>query len=255
MKNTSSTIKKQLLSSWDQMKVKYPVVVDKSAVKGDTVKEEFLQYIDGLRSVGEISQYLTLDASEAHLVFSNLLAIKAIRFIDHYERLTLLNRQNAELKNNQAFLAEENNKLKGEKYYLSRQIESKQKEMLTIAEVMPSLQERLQEFNREIDTLKSNSTELWDYNSDLLGLVKDMSIKEKQINEIFIEIEAALPKLIKKKKRMSELLSKADERVNDIDVKNIKIKRLLSLYHESVEEVRDYLFDAKTHLNYFKNDM
>ncbi|MBF0299472.1 MAG: hypothetical protein HQK51_12175 [Oligoflexia bacterium] len=255
MKKTSLTIKKQLLSSWDQMKVKYPIVVDKSPVQDDAVKKEFLNYVDGLMSVEEISQYLTLEASEAYLIFSDLLAIKVIRFIDNYERLALLNRQTAELKNNLDFLTAEDNKLKGEQYYLNKQIANKQKEISTIEDLIPQLQQQLKEFNSEIDNLKTNSLELWSYNSDLLGLVKDMSLKEKQINTILVEIEESIPKLIKKKKRMSELLKSADERVNDIEVKNVKLKRLLSLYHESVEEVRDYLFDTKTHINYFKNDI
>ncbi|MBF0205761.1 MAG: hypothetical protein HQK53_02620 [Oligoflexia bacterium] len=254
MNNKSTTLKETIHQSWDKIKVRYPMVIDETPVKGDPVKTEFLRYIDGLKNVEEISHYFTLEPGEAHLIFSDLIAIKAIRFIDDFERLVFLKRRNSELKGNYDFLVAEQNKLSGEKYYLCKQIAAREKEMLSITEAIPGLEQKLQEFNNELDILKSSSSELWNYNSELLGLFKDMSSKEQEINGLLEEIESAYPKAIKKKKRMSKLLQEVDERVVDANTKNLTLKRKISVYQDALSDVRECLFDANVHIKYSKNE-
>ncbi|MBF0360252.1 MAG: hypothetical protein HQK49_04535 [Oligoflexia bacterium] len=248
-----TTIKEKLLHSWDQMKAKYPLVVDITPVKGDIVKEQFLHYIDGLKNVEEIAHYFTLEPSEAHLILSDLLSLRVIRFIDNTERLAYLNRQNSELKTNLDFISSENNKLKGEERYLKKQVQSKENEIVSMNEKIPEVQRQLNEFNKELETLKSSSITLWDYNSDLLGLIKDMSCKEKQITEILNQMESSFPKMVKKKKRVANLLSETKGRVVDTEEKNSTLKKKMSIYHDSIEEIKGSLFDIKSRLTYLKN--
>ena len=98
MTSNTSLLKQQIFNSWDQMKSRYPVVVNIKAVKGDTVKEDFLRYIDGSRSAEEVRDFFTLDTSDAHLIFSDLLNVGAVRFLQDAERLPYLKRYNQELK-------------------------------------------------------------------------------------------------------------------------------------------------------------
>ena len=120
-------LKKKLMNSWDQMKKRYPVVRSVERVSGDTAKEEFLRSIDGLKSAEEIGAYFTLEPSEAHLIFSDLLQLGAIRFLEDAERFGYLRKQNLELKQKYDFQMAERNRLIGEELYLSERIKEKKK--------------------------------------------------------------------------------------------------------------------------------
>src|SRR3972149_4637950 len=203
-------LKKKLMNSWDQMKQKYPVVRSMELVSGDAAKVEFLRSIDGMKSAEEIGAYFTLEPSEAHLIFSDLLQLGAIRFLEDAERFGYLRKQNLELKQKFDFQMAERNRLIGEELYLSERIKEKKKALSELKERLPELNKSLEEHDLTLSSLKQNYHDLWESNSELLGLEKDMKGKEQQIKQAIERLEAEFPKLLKKKIRVITRLKKTE---------------------------------------------
>lgn len=242
-------LKKKLLNSWDQMKQRYPVVRSMELVKGDLDKEEFLRTIDGLKSAEEIADYFTLEPSEAHLIFSDLLQLGAIRFIEDAERLGYLKKQNLELKQKFDFQMAEHSRLLGEEVYLSSRIKEKKKAIAELKEELPELAKSQEEHEVNLAGLRQSYNTLWESNSELLGLVKDMKSREHQIKLAIETLEVEFPKLMKKKTRVDTKLKKTEEEHNQRATGNEKLDKRLLVYRDTVDEMRDYLDDAKSRID------
>jgi DNA repair exonuclease SbcCD ATPase subunit len=247
-------LKKKLMKSWDHMKQRYPVVRSVEPVSGDTAKEEFLRAIDGLKSAEEIAAYFTLEPSEAHLIFSDLLQLGAIRFLEDAERLGYLKKQNLELKQKFDFQMAERNRLIGEELYLTERIKEKKKGVSELQERLPELNKSLEEHNCTLASLKQNYNDLWESNSELLGLVKDMKSREQQIKQAIESLEAEFPKVLKKKTRVITQLKKTEDAKVQNVTRNDKLDRRLMVYRDTVDEMRDYLEDAKVRIDDLMKD-
>ncbi|HLA27989.1 MAG TPA: hypothetical protein VJZ49_08845 [Syntrophales bacterium] len=247
--NMQVQLKKKLMNSWDQMKQKYPVVRSRELVSGDPDKEEFLQTIDGLKSAEEIGAYFTLEPSEAHLIFSDLLQLGAIRFIDDAERLGYLKKHNLELKKNFDFQMAERNRLLGEEFYLNKRLKEKKKAISELQERLPELNKSLEEQNLNLANLRQNYNALWESNSELLGLGKDMKSKEQQIMQGIERLEAEFPKLLKKKTRVITKLKKTENAQNQYAAGNDKLANRLLMYQDAIDEMRDYIEDARLRID------
>ena len=242
-------LKKKLMKSWDHMKKRYPMVRSVELVSGDAAKEEFLRSIDGLKSAEEIAAYFTLEPSEAHLIFSDLLQLGALRFLEDAERLGYLKKQNQELKQKFDFQMAERNRLIGEELYLTERIKEKKKAISELQERLPELNKSLEEHNRTLAGLKQNYKDLWDSNSELLGLGKDMKSREQQIKQDIESLEAEFPKVLKKKTRVITQLKKTEDAKVQNVTRNDKLDRRLLVYRDTVDEMRDYLEDAKLRID------
>ncbi len=242
-------LKKKLMNSWDEMKKRYPVVRSVERVSGDSAKEEFLRSIDGLKSAEEIAAYFTLEPSEAHLIFSDLLQLGAIRFLEDAERLGYLRKQNLELKQKFDFQMAERNRLIGEELYLAERIKEKKKAISELKERLPKLNKSLEEHNLILSSLKQNYNDLWESNSELLGLAKDMKGKEQQIKQAIEMLEAEFAKVLKKKTRVITKLKKTEDAKVQNVTRNDKLDRRLLVYRDTVDEMRDYLEDAKLRID------
>ena len=247
--NTQVQLKKKLMNSWDQMKQKYPVVRSRELVSGDPDKEEFLCTIDGLKSAEEIGAYFTLDPSEAHLIFSDLLQLGAIRFIEDAERLGYLKKQNMEFKQKFDFQVTEHNRLLGEELYLTKRIKEKKKAITELQERLPDLNTSLEEHDLQLSNLRQNYHALWESNSELLGLGKDMKSKEQQIKQAIEMLEAEFPKVLKKKTRVIAKLKKTGDAQAQHAEGNDKLASRLLVYRDTVDEMRDYLDDARLRID------
>jgi DNA repair exonuclease SbcCD ATPase subunit len=238
-------LKKKLMNSWDHMKKRYPIVRSVEPVGGDAAKEEFLRSVDGLKSAEAIRAYFTLEPSEAHLIFSDLLQLGAIRFLEDAERFGYLRKQNLELKQKFDFLMAERNRLIGEELYLSERIKEKKKAVSELKERLPGLNESLEGQELTLSSLRKNYNDLWESNSELHGLGKDMKSKEQQIKQAIEALEAEFPKLLKKKTRVITKLKKTEDAQHKHVTGNDKLDRRLLAYRDTVDEMRDYLEDAK----------
>jgi len=247
-------LKKKLMKSWDHMKKRYPVVRSVELVSGDAAKEEFLRSIDGLKSAEEIAAYFTLEPSEAHLIFSDLLQLGALRFLEDAERLGRLKKQNLELKQKFDFQMAERNRLIGEELYLTERIKEKKKAISELRERLPEMNKSLEEHNRTLASLKQNYNDLWDSNSELLGLGKDMKSREQQIKQAIESLEAEFPKVLKKKTRVITQLKKTEDAKVQNVTRNDKLDRRLLVYRDTVDEMRDYLEDAKLRIDNLVKD-
>ncbi len=247
-------LKKKLMKSWDHMKKKYPVVRSGEMVRGDAAKEEFLRSIDGMKSAEEIAAYFTLEPSEAHLIFSDLLQLGAIRFLEDAERLGYLKKQNLELKQKFDFQMGERNRLIGEELYLSERIKEKKKAISELKERIPELNRSLEEHNRTLSRLRQNYNDLWESNSELFGLGKDMKSREQQIKQAIEMLEAEFSKVLKKKTRVITKLKKTEAAQYQQVTRNDKLDRRLLVYRDTVDEMRDYLEDAKLRIDYLMKD-
>lgn len=247
--NAQAQLKKRLMDSWDHMKQRYPVVRSMELVGGDPDKLEFLKAIDGLKSAEEIGAYFTLEPSEAHLIFSDLLQLGAIRIIEDAERLGYLKKQNMELKNKFDFQMAEHNRLLGEELYLTKRLKEKEKAISELKESLPELNESLEEHERNLADLRQNYNVLWESNSELLGLGKDMKSREQQIKQAIETLEAEIPKLLKKKTRVITKLKKIENAQTLHAVGNEKLDRRLLVYRDTVDEMRDYLEDARSRID------
>ena len=245
MNNNTLLLKQKLLDSWDQMKSRFPVVLNIGAVKGDSVKEDFLSYIDGLRCADEIRDFFTLDTSDAHAIFSDLLNCGAIRFLQDAERFPFLKNQNSELRKKIDFLLSEKDKLSGEELYLTSQIVDTEKTIKFCEDNIPKLKQTIEEISGKLDPLKQSATELWDSNSELLGLTRDMKNKERQIRLAVERLEEELPKVMRKKTRMITQIKTLDTKVNVSNIEKTKVEKKLLLYREAIDEVSEYLEDTK----------
>jgi hypothetical protein len=242
-------LKKKLMNSWDQMKKRYPVVRSMERVSGDAAKVEFLRFIDGLKSAEEVGAYFTLEPSEAHLIFSDLLQLGAIRFLGDAERFGYLRKQNLELKQKYDFQMAERNRLIGEELYLSERIKEKKKAISDLKERLPELNQSLEEHDLTLASLRKKYNDLWESNSELLGLGKDMKGKEQQIKQAIERLETEFPKLLKKKTRVITRLKKTEVAQVQHVARNDKLDRRLLVYRDTVDEVRDYLEDAKLRID------
>jgi hypothetical protein len=242
-------LKKKLMNSWDHMKKRYPVVRSVERVSGDAAKEEFLRSIDGMKSAEEVGAYFTLEPSEAHLIFSDLLQLGAIRFLEDAERFGYLRKQNLELKQKFDFQMAERNRLIGEELYLSERIKEKKKAISELKERLPELNKSLEEHNLTLSSLRQNYNDLWESNSELLGLGKDMKGKEQQIKQAIEMLEAEFPKALKKKTRVITKLKKTEDAQIQNVTRNETLDRRLLVYRDTVDEMRDYLEDAKLRID------
>ena len=250
MNEKSSELKKQISASWDLMKVRYPIVVHAGAVQHDEVKGEFLGYIDSIRSAEEIREYFGLGTSDAHLIFTDLLNLGAIRFLDDQERLPFLKQQQVELKKKVDFLRAEKNKLVGEDLYLNRQTKEIANLTQHYREEIPKLKGTVGEVSGKIGSLRADAEKLWDSNSELFGLAKEMKIKEKKIKEALERLEDEVPKLIKKKTRLVQRLAEFDEKVVTSKIAEAKTEKTLVYYRDVVEDVSEYLEDTKVRVDH-----
>jgi DNA repair exonuclease SbcCD ATPase subunit len=251
---TQTQLKKKLMNSWDNMKTRYPVVRSMEPVSGDAAKEEFLRSVDGMKNAEEIRAYFTLEPSEAHLIFSDLLQLGAIRFLEDAERLGYLKKQNVELKQKFDFQMAERNRLIGEELYLSERIKEKKKAISELKERIPELDKSLEEHEHTLSSLKQSYNELWESNSGLLGLGKDMKSREQQIKQAVEMLEAEFPKVLKKKTRVITKLKKTEDAQYEQAARNDNLDRRLLVYRDTVDEVRDYLEDAKLRIDDLMKD-
>jgi uncharacterized coiled-coil DUF342 family protein len=242
-------LKKKLLNSWDHMKGRHPVVRSVELVGGDAAKEEFLRSIDGMKSAEDIAAYFTLEASEAHLIFSDLLQLGAIRFLEDAERLGYLKKQNLELKQKHDFLLAERSRLIGEDVYLSERIKEKKKAIAELRDRLPELGKSLEAHDLTLSTLRQNYNDLMESNSELLGLGKDMKAKEQQITQAIDMLEREFPKALKKKTRVITRLKKTEDAQVQHLSGNDTLDRRLLVYRDTVDEMRDYLEDAKLRID------
>lgn len=242
-------LKKKLMKSWDHMKKRYPVVRSVEVVSGDAAKEEFLRSIDGLKSAEEIAAYFTLEPSEAHLIFSDLLQLGAIRFLEDAERFGYLRKQNLELKQKFDFQMAERSRLIGEDLYLSERIKEKKKAISELKERLPELNKSLEEHNFTLSSLRQSYNDLWESNSELLGLAKDMKGKEQQIKQAIEMLGAEFAKLLKKKTRVITKLKKTEDAQVQNVTRNDKLDTRLLVYRDTVDEMHDYLEDAKLRID------
>ena len=238
-------LKKKLMDSWDNMKSRYAIVRNVEPVRGDAAKEEFLRFIDGMKSAEEIAAYFTLEPSEAHLIFSDLLQLGAIRFLEDAERFGYLKKQNMELKQKFDFFMAERNRLIGEELYLSGRIKEKKKAISDLKERLPELNKSLGEHTGTLSGLRQSYNDLWESNSELLGLGKDMRSREAQIKEAIETLEADFAKVMKKKTRVTAKLRKTENSESQQVTGNDRLDRRLLVYRDTVDEIRDYLEDAK----------
>ena len=244
-----SQLKKKLMNSWDHMKKRYPVVRSLEVVSGDAAKEEFLRSVDGLKNAEEIRAYFTLEPSEAHLIFSDLLQLGAIRFLEDAERFGYLKKQNLELKQKFDFQMAERNRLIGEELYLSERIKEKKKAISELQERLPGLNKSMEEQELTLASLKQSYNDLWESNSELLGLGKDMKSREQQIKQAIEMLEMEFPKLLKKKTRVITQLKKTEDAQYKHITRNDNLDKRLLVYRDTVDEMRDYLEDAKVRID------
>jgi hypothetical protein len=247
--STQEQLKKKLMKSWDHMKKRYPVVRSSELVSGDTAKEEFLRSIDGFKSAEDIGAYFTLEPSEAHLIFSDLLQLGAIRFLEDAERLGYLRKQNLELKQKFDFQMAERNRLIGEDLYLTERMKEKKKDIADLQEGLPELNKSLEEHDHTLSVLRQNYNDLWESNSELLGLGKDMKSREQQIHQAIELLEAEFSKLVKKKARVINKLKRTEDAQHDHVTRNDRLDRRILMYRDTVDEVRDYLEDTRLRID------
>jgi chromosome segregation ATPase len=143
----------------------------------------------------------------------------------------------------------ERNRLIGEELYLTERIKEKKKAISELQERLPELNKSLEEHNRTLAGLKQNYKDLWDSNSELLGLGKDMKSREQQIKQAIESLEAEFPKVLKKKTRVITQLKKTEDAKVQNVTRNDKLDRRLLVYRDTVDEMRDYLEDAKLRID------
>jgi chromosome segregation ATPase len=123
-----------------------------------------------------------------------------------------------------------------------------------LQERLPELNKSLEEHNRILAGLKQNYNDLWDSNSELLGLGKDMKSREQQIKQAIESLEAEFPKVLKKKTRVITQLKKTEDAKVQNVTRNDKLDRRLLVYRDTVDEMRDYLEDAKLRIDNLVKD-
>ncbi len=250
MDNTSE-LKKKLLDSWDQIKGKYPTVIAPDLVLGDAVKVDFLTCVDGLRTAEEIQQFFTLSSSEAHLIFTDLLNLGVIRFLEDGERLAYLKNHVLELEKNMGFLRSERESLRGESLYLGKQVQDKLNETEAFKIKLPELTEAHLQLTENLSSLKANSETLWDQNAELFGVAKDIKHKATAIKTGLAKLETDLPKVMKKRTKVVDRFERSEEIRHSSADKNKVIEKRLFDYHDALSDVREYLEDTKLRVKGF----
>ncbi|MBF0493479.1 MAG: hypothetical protein HQM15_11970 [Deltaproteobacteria bacterium] len=245
MENSASQLKKKLMLGWDTMKDCYPLVVDRDVVAGDPVKTDFLSCIEGLKSADEIRQYFTLDQSEAHLIFRDLLDSGAIRFLEATERFTYLKQQRVELERQLEFVKSESVRLSGESCYLVKQIKDREIATEAFKQRIPQFEEGMKESFSQLSSLKEKSVALWDVNAELFGLSKEVKDKSARIKAGLEKLDRELPLVMKRKIKVADRLKKVDEWRHATEDKNKNIENRLVDYHDALGDVREHLLDVK----------
>ena len=115
---------------------------------------------------------------------------------------------------------------------------------------MPRLTSTMGEVSGKIGSLRSDAQKLWDANSELFGLAKEMKVKEKKIKEALERLEEEVPKLIRKKTRLANKMAEFDEKMRTSKVAETKTEKTLLYYRDVVDDVNDYLEDAKTRVDH-----
>ncbi|MGK5084620.1 hypothetical protein WDW37_15095 [Bdellovibrionota bacterium FG-1] len=246
-----SELKRKLLDSWDQIRSKYPIVVAAEVVAGDPVKTDFLSCIDGLKTAEEIEQFFTLNASEAHLIFTDLMNVGAIRFLDDGERLGYLKRHAIELERNLVFLRSERERLRGESLYLNKQTREKMLEVEAFKTKIPAQEEACQQLTGNLNSLQAKSQGLWEQNAELFGVAKDVKHKTDVIKTGLEKLEDQFPKVMRKKVKVAERYRKNEEMRHTSKDKNAAVEKKLFEYHDALSEVREYLEDTKLRVKGF----
>ncbi|MBL6988754.1 MAG: hypothetical protein ISR65_03215 [Bacteriovoracaceae bacterium] len=248
MKNKVSRLKNKLDENWEAIKDRFPIVIDAELVDKDSVQQDVLKYFDGLKSADEIREYLSLDKSDAHLIFVDLLRSGAVRFLEDIERPKYIKNRNIELKNNLEFLKSEKTRLIGEELYLKEQIVDKERELEAYKAKVPENEKVLGDLNQKLEKLKIEPDKLWKENADLFALKNEMFGKEKKIRTVLRELETGLPRLIKRKVRLDNLIKQSE---SGIDVKNVERDNSLSelfTYRDTIDEIKSDLFATKARL-------
>lgn len=249
MENSTSELKKKLISDWGQMKDQYPIVMNRSIVSDDPVKTDFLNSIEGFKSAEEIGAYFALSPTEAQLIFTDLLNLGAVRFLDKTERFAYLKQHSIELERNLEFAKSERVKLSGEAYYLNKQIKDREHVTESIKQRITELEEGMKGRSAELLTLKEKSTAMWDNNSELFGLAKEIKDKSQRIKNGLEKLEQELPRAVKKKAKIADRLNKANELRQFSEGKNKIIEKKLVDYHDALDDVREHLLDVKMHVD------
>ena len=123
------------------------------------------------------------------------------------------------------------------------------------AENIPKLKQTIDGIHGKLEPLKENALELWDSNSELLGLTRDMKNKEQQIRVAMERLEEELPKVMKKKGRIGEQLKALDTKVSLNRIETDKTEKKLLLYREAIDEVGEYLEDTKGRIDDMLKDV
>jgi chromosome segregation ATPase len=143
----------------------------------------------------------------------------------------------------------ERSRLIGEEVYLSERIREKKKAIVELRERLPELDKSLEEHDLTLANLRQNYSGLLESNSELLGLGKDMKAREQQITQAIDNLEREFPKVLKKKTRVITRLKKTEDAKVQHAFGNDKLDRRMLVYRDTVDEMRDYLEDAKLRID------
>ena len=249
MNNSTKThLQAKLSKNWELIKDRYPIVVNPDAILDDAVQHDVLAYFDGLKSSEEIRVYLTLNESESNMIFTDLIRAGAIRFLEDVERPKYLKQQNIELKRNYDFLFSEKNRLAGENLYLEGQVKEKEAILREGESKIPENQKILADFNQKTEQLKGAPDHLFQDNADLLYIKNEMADKEEKVSEVLVELEDGLPRLIRRKLKLGEMIERAGDNVDQREQESKDNRRRLSSYRDTIDELRNDLLDTKSRI-------
>jgi len=185
MKIKSKVENNSLAPHWDEMKSKYPLVIKTNAEEKnfpnlDSTRIGFLKYVDGVKSSEEVRDYFMLSSSDAHYILSDLLNMGALRLIDGEELLAYWSAQNLELERELEFHRSNKEKLEGEHFYLSNQIERHSKIIQSSVKRSPILSNLLKQLSGKTQEVSTSALVLWEFISELSLLAQDIrSFSEK----------------------------------------------------------------------------
>lgn len=183
MKYNSNPGPNQLVLQWDKMKLKYPVIIKIDLNKVDPVKAKFLKYIDGVKNTDELRDYFLLNSSDAHYIVSDLLRLGYIRLIHENELFNYWKEQISELELQLEALSSKKEMLKGEHFYLSKQIETNTKLIDLAKKGTPKLSGILKQIKGKTEEVSASCAELLESISELSVLAQDILSHSKKIKE------------------------------------------------------------------------
>ncbi len=255
MSEKISDIKKSLVHDWESMSVRCPVVLNAEVVVQDKVKSNFLTYIDGIKTAEDIRKFFTLEPSEALLLFTDLINQRAIRFLGDEERLEFLKKQGIELKRQLEFLLSEQARLSGEEVYLSSRIREKGDLTSSLHTKLPMAKDALSDINDKLNRMQKNSDNLWQDNSELQAITKDMVKREEQIATVLERMEAEFPRIIKRKERLAVKIEKTASIADTKEEENKVVHKKLVRYYDVMTDVHEFLEDTKSRVNLLVMDV